>query len=160
MTDLLTNQDVAEIKKRAKRGEILQALKILEEKNNGILTPYEVLDEAKDENSPLHTAFDWDNQRAGEKYRLMQARMLLSTVKVEYLGEKSDAYYNAKVEVGGQEVRGYFPVETVMSDEQVHKEVLRQAVRELEYAQKKYNYLKEMHGVINQDKLDEVKKDL
>ena len=149
--------EVEEIKKRTKPGVIVKTLRELETEK-GMLTPYDVVNAARDEKSPLHNSFDWDDSRAGEKYRLMQARIMLATVKVEFTGEKRQLYYNAVVKVNNIPTRGYFPIEQVMSDEELHKQVLRQAIQEIEHAQKKYNSLREFRGVINTRKLQQAKR--
>lgn len=143
---------------KARKGKIVQALQELEDENGGILTPHIVVDSARNISSPLHSAFDWDDTSAAEKYRLMQARILLTTIKVEFMGEKREAYFNAKAMVGKEMTRAYFPIQTVYSNQKLHDEVLREAVRELEYAQAKYESLKEMRGVINTKKLQQVKR--
>jgi hypothetical protein len=50
----------------------------------GKLTPEIVLDEARDENHPLHHRFEWDDSAAAEKFRLSQAANLL---RVKYKQE-------------------------------------------------------------------------
>ncbi len=47
-----------------------------------------------------------------------------------------------------------------MSEKQIKTYLIRQAVRELEYAQKKYDTLKELDGVIDKKKLEKVKSTL
>lgn len=151
--------EVEEIKKKNKQGTIVKALRKLEEKK-GMLTPYDVVKEARDKKSALHNSFEWDDTEAGQKYRLMQARIMLTTVKVEFGGEKRELYYNTTVEIENVPVRGYFSIERVMSEKALHQSVLREAIRELEYAQKKYNSLKEFRGVINTKKLNQLKQQI
>jgi hypothetical protein len=156
----LTKQDAVQLRRRAKRGEIITALQELEQIHDGMLTPYDVVDEARSPKSVLHGAFDWDDKKAGEKYRLIQARILLTTVKVEYMGEKREAFFNATVQIGGVPTRGYFPIERVMDEEEIKRDVINQAVRELEHAQQKYKEISELTGVINTRKLRAVKASL
>lgn len=58
-----------------------EALVALVERD-GSITPASVLDEARDEASPLHTHFEWDDSEAAEQYRLVQARGLIRRYKV------------------------------------------------------------------------------
>ena len=51
-------------------------------KNGGILQVDAVLDEAKDESSPLHGHFEWDNSVAAEAHRRYQARVLIQRCKI------------------------------------------------------------------------------
>ncbi len=53
------------------------------ERVNGRLAPADVVDAARDPESPLHSHFTWDDTEAAEKYRLSQARTLIRTVKLE-----------------------------------------------------------------------------
>ena len=46
----------------------------------GNLTPHVVVDEARDEESPIHDRFEWDDTKAGEEFRLGQARKLIRVV--------------------------------------------------------------------------------
>lgn len=56
--------------------------KLRELENDGRLLPSNVVEEARDENSPLHEFFEWEDTIAAEKYRLSQARTLIRSVKI------------------------------------------------------------------------------
>lgn len=49
----------------------------------GELPPKDVVDRARDRQSVLHSYFEWDDKVGGEKYRLQQARHLISQVRVK-----------------------------------------------------------------------------
>lgn len=49
---------------------------------NGVLTPADVVEEARPEGSVLHAHFEWDDSVAAEQYRLVQARDLIRRVTV------------------------------------------------------------------------------
>lgn len=59
-----------------------EALDRLARHLGGEVTSEAVLDEARDIQSPLHDAFDWDDSEAAEKYRRLEARWLLRRVVV------------------------------------------------------------------------------
>lgn len=50
--------------------------------NNGVVTVDMVIDAAKNEDSPLHSHFEWDNDKAAENYRRWQARALIARCKI------------------------------------------------------------------------------
>lgn len=158
MSTIITRKDVETAKIKIKRGEVKQALQTLENKLGGLLTPRDVLEEARDAHSPLHHNFEWNDDVGAEKYRLMQARLLINSIKVEYLGRDEDAYHNVSVQVNDVPVRAYFPIERVMSDKDLRNELLRQALRDIESANRRYGSLKELVGVIDEKRLAEVKK--
>lgn len=41
-----------------------------------------IVNEARPETSPLHSAFEWDDSAAGEQWRLLQARNLIRAIEV------------------------------------------------------------------------------
>ena len=67
----------------------LEALKAIAARDGGFLRPAAVVDAARDENSPLHGAFCWDDTEAARLYRLDQAQRLIRKfhVKIETSGE-------------------------------------------------------------------------
>ena len=50
---------------------------------DGVLTPDAVVEDAKSKDSPLHEHFDWSDSVAGAKWRLMQAREIIRSVRIE-----------------------------------------------------------------------------
>lgn len=58
------------------------AARLLEMEKDGRLTPAEVLDEARNPDSPLHDQFTWDDTEAAEKYRLGQASRLIVRLRI------------------------------------------------------------------------------
>jgi hypothetical protein len=52
---------------------------------DGRLTPEQVLTDARKKTSPIHDAFEWDDSKAAEQFRLSQARHLIARVEVEFV---------------------------------------------------------------------------
>jgi len=50
---------------------------------NGEVKPSILVESAQPEDSPIHSAFEWDDFRAGHEYRLMQARGYIRKVVIE-----------------------------------------------------------------------------
>ena len=59
---------------------VREALQQLE--RGGRLTPAQVVEAARDESSPLHTHFEWDDSAAAESFSIDQARRLIRSVQV------------------------------------------------------------------------------
>ncbi len=55
------------------------------ESQTGRLLPSDVLEEARDLNSPLHGYFEWDDATAAEQHRLRQARQLIRRVRIDVI---------------------------------------------------------------------------
>ena len=66
---------------------------------HGPLTPDLVVQAAQDEQSPIHSIFEWDNAKAGHQHRLWQARRLIRSVQIERPdGKPMPKYLSIKIE--------------------------------------------------------------
>lgn len=157
---IITNTTVKEIQKKSKAGQYKEALLTLEEANGGFIKPRDVVQAAKAEDSPLHDVFEWDDSVASEKYRLMQARLLIYQVKVTIEGVKRPAYFNANVTINREPIKAYFPIKKVLDEPDLHQVLLQSAVKDLKNFVKKYKTLSELTDVVDQDKLKEIEMSL
>ena len=55
----------------------------LEQEKGGKLTPKELVEAARDVDSPLHNEFEWNDTKAAQKYREWQARYIISSIELE-----------------------------------------------------------------------------
>ncbi len=62
------------------RGELRRLANL----HDGELTARQVVEAATDPHSPLHSSFEWDDDRAAVLYRVWQARSLLNTYEITY----------------------------------------------------------------------------
>jgi beta-galactosidase/beta-glucuronidase len=46
-------------------------------------TPVDIVEAARPKNAPLHPAFEWNDKKAGEAYRLVQAGQMLRSVYIK-----------------------------------------------------------------------------
>lgn len=130
------------------KNNLVAELKRIAADNDGILQPEVVVEEARPKESPLHSRFEWDNTVAGQRYRIWQARQLIA-VMVEVLPGISE---NVSVFVSlttdrKQEGGGYRVMTTVISDAEMRKRMLADAIAELRLFQQKYARLKELAGL-------------
>ena len=94
--------------------------------NGGVLKVEDVLIEARDESSPLHKHFEWDDSEAAEQYRRQQARALIQKCKITLIDSQPveiRAFVSLPTdrENGG----GYRLTSEVMGDERMKAELLR-----------------------------------
>jgi hypothetical protein len=125
-------------------------------RKRGELTPQSVVDEARPEGAPLHSRFEWDNDIAGEKYRIVQAQQLIRAVKIEY----TDASGETKRVRGFFPIRdntddnsgktGYSPTEDIVQDELHLRILLKQCEREISDLKRKYGHLSEFAELIRE----------
>jgi hypothetical protein len=130
----------------------LDELKRIAAENDGVLRPADVVEAARPKNSILHSRFTWDNDEAAERYRLWQARQLIS-VTIDYIGPVRDDSDKMRVFVSLTPDRaaggGYRVVEAVMMSPEDRNQMLADALDEMERFQKKYEDLKELAEVFS-----------
>jgi hypothetical protein len=105
----------------------------LAKQNSGHITAEQVVAAARDENSPLHDYFDWDDTTAAEKYRLMQGRTLIRTVRYEFHVDKKtyELPYFVRDPDAAAKTQGMVATYVIQSDEDKAREVI---VREFKMA--------------------------
>ena len=98
----------------------------LARKNGGVLMVDQVLEEAKSESSPLHSHFEWDDSAAAQSYRREQARTLIQRCKITLI-ESEPVQIRAFVSLPADRENGggYRLTSTVMGDEVMKQELLR-----------------------------------
>lgn len=125
--------------------EIGRHIELLREQSKGELTPQDVITDAKNHNSPLHSFFEWDDGEAAEQYRLQQARGLIRAVVAVYVDETEPARrIQAFVHIPEAGTPHYRSVEQAMSQERTRDMVLRQAWKEFQSWKKRYAHLDEL----------------
>ena len=130
----------------------LEALKEIARRDGGLLRPASVVDAARDEKSPLHGAFEWDDTEAAQKYRLLQAQSLIRSFKVEI--ERNGQAYTVPVFVGVSTDRTgdkadnpYRMLEQVAENPDLMAVAVRDALDQLEALRKRYAHLQELADV-------------
>lgn len=124
------------------------------EEQYGKVTPENLLESSRPEDSVMHKCFQWDDAIAAEKYRKYQASsMITNLVKVvikhnESSGLSEEIKTRAVVSVSpGIEKGEFVSIERAMSDSEMRDTVLKNALRELITFQEKYKNLGELEGV-------------
>ena len=123
------------------------------------ITPENGLNASRDESSPAHDEFEWDDNVAAEKYRLEQARNLI--VHIRIVREESEVHeYDPSTEhkptneymprgfvpiPGGNSV--YVPMHVALGKEEYREHLLKQARNDSEVFLAKYRTLEELAEV-------------
>lgn len=119
----------------------------------GMLTPEIVVDEARPDEHPLHSRFEWNDTVAAEKWRREQAADLIRSVKITY-SDKHDrpAEVRAFVVVRGESPNAdYQPTEEAMADPFTSKILLAEFQREWKSFKARYDRLAEFAEIIRRD---------
>lgn len=112
---------------------------------DGVITCEAVLEAARPKNSPLHDYFTWDDSRAAERYRLIEAGRLIATVRIEYTPKKAAqvVYTPAFIPTGtsSEGKKQYYPVEEVTKNDFLREKALADARNEMENTRARYSHL-------------------
>ena len=141
------------------------------EERDGEVTSRSFLDASRSEDSPTHALFTWDDAEAAEKYRLSQSSKIINLLQVEIIVEdvptsedteveistentvKSPAYVNVnplgRFGSSKQTTASFVNVQTAMSNEDMRKIVLKNALRELNVFKNRYALYKELTVVFD-----------
>lgn len=121
------------------------------ERERGEITPAIVLEESRHDGAPLHDCFEWDDTIAAEKYRLHQASVIICNVQVAVTSGKKQkvtrAFVNISDKRGVGQQGAYISIATAMRNDDTREIVLKQAIRELKAARKKYSDYSELADV-------------
>lgn len=123
-----------------KVGKELESIQALDN-----LTNKEVLDYAREhKDSEVYKCFDWNNETAGEKWRLQQASKILCSISIvidenKKPVEKTRVYVSTKSKE--EEKRTFKKLVDVLEDDEEYKALLEKANNELNSCQEKYRNL-------------------
>lgn len=121
-------------------------LEAIQKKHRGRLSPRVVLNEARRKDHPLHARFEWNDAVAGEKYRLEQARELISAVRVVYTtsqGEKKSIRYFAALRASDKDEYIYESVDAIAADPFKRKLLIKEMQRDIQELVNRYEGLME-----------------
>nr|DAP73932.1 MAG TPA: hypothetical protein [Caudoviricetes sp.] len=120
------------------------AQKVADEIGESSVTPQEVLEKARNENSELHKCFEWDDSIAAEKYRLRQAREII--VNLVYAPKKKEEQPVRCFQIT-TEKSVYKPTKQFLVQEDEYQKLLARANAELESFKRRYATLSELESV-------------
>ncbi len=107
---------------------------ILKIKEKYGLTAENLIECAKNKNSPLHDVFNWNDKSAGHYWRMHQARLLINEVKIIVEDKELYAFENMKVNIGTpQEQHVYLGREEILSSASLRKQFVANALQKLKY---------------------------
>lgn len=120
---------------------------------DGGATPKVIVDEARPEEAPLHPAFEWDDSKAGELFRLGQARNLVRAIVLAPEPEKNETQSPVRAFISvshPKPSRIYKPTLEVLREPDEAEEVKRRFRHELLALRQRYMALLELDEALNQ----------
>ena len=121
----------------------------------GQLTAGLLLEKARDGSNILHSAFEWRDGVAAEKYRLGQARQMIKSIEIVYEDlpvEETTVKYWHIVKEEEEPTKSYVPKDQALADPEMRAKMVLGAYKELRNFRKKYKELDELaqfHALID-----------
>lgn len=125
--------------------------KVLDDLTNspGGLTDQTLLDASRPEDAPLHNEFEWNDGKAAERYRLIQAQNIIRNVYVVYTNTENERKKDrAYVPIPGGQT-AYVTLQSALTNEEWKRNLLASARRDAESFVAKYRRLEELADVNN-----------
>lgn len=126
----------------------------INKENGGLGAAEKVVEEARDEKSPLHNSFEWDNTIAGHKWRVQQARWLLAVYVEPVEGSNEPVRTFVSLTTDRRNGGGYRMLADVREDEAMFQQMLDDAMAELRVFRRKYAALKALQPLF--ETIDEI----
>ena len=120
--------------------------KVFEELESTVgLTAKTLLDASRSEDAPLHGEFEWDDAKAAESYREVQASYIIRSLCV-MIEDEQKAPVRAVFSISSI---GYESTQIILQNEEKRSVLLDKALNELNAFRKKYAMLKELADVFS-----------
>lgn len=111
------------------------------------ITPEDVVEMARDENSETHKCFTWDDSIAAEKWRKQEARQIFCNLVIERSVTESENSVPIRI-FHCNEGRSYKHAELVFKVEDEYQKLLQSAYAELRAFKIKYQSLNELSEIL------------
>jgi len=133
----------------AKMKDVKLELERIQAENNGLLLPEDVVEAARVKESILHDKFTWDDTAAADRYRLWQARQLITAVVTILPNDpkKAEVVQFVSLKSDRNDTGGYRSLPIVLSESVLRAQLLRDALSDLGHFQRKYRQLVELSGI-------------
>lgn len=112
------------------------------------ILPERVVEVAKNENSEMHNYFEWDDAKAGQEYRIIQARKIIGNLKVTIVKSEITEPIHVRAFVNTKRNTGYKNIEAVISNVDEYALLLSKAYKELTTIKEKYQQLEEIQELL------------
>lgn len=118
------------------------------EKQFGEVTSKTFLDSARDEDSEMHSLFEWDDTKAAEHWRMQQASVIIASIRVNVVEEEREPIRTRAYVQHEPRQSGYISVGKALSEEDKRNKVIMQARKEASWFIEKYKAFEELAEVI------------
>ena len=105
-------------------------------------TPSDIVDMARNPATESHKCFEWDDEKAAEKYRLQQARTVVCNL-VYVSTDDGKTHEPVRLFYKPSEESGYKPTTLILQNQSEYEYLLQECRRNLEQLKRKFSTLTE-----------------
>ena len=123
----------------------------LAQENGGVCPPAALVDASRPQDAPTHKLFTWDDDAAAEAWRRQEARNVVRCLRVVSEGSKAkpSAFLHVNIVSGDGPKEGYAPFATVVADDGMRDQALKEALSYLNGFRRRYRHLQELSPVLD-----------
>lgn len=114
------------------------------------VTAKDVVAFAQDPTTELHKCFEWDNEKAAEKWREHTARNIIRALVYDHSDEETQETVSFRIFSRDSENKVYKQTLRMVTVENEYARLLEDAMRELEVFRRKYSQLVELESIIEE----------
>ena len=124
---------------------IKMELEKIRAKNGGLLRPKDIVKYAQNPKTALYKKFEWNDEKAGDEFRLWQAReiIMLHITVVEGISKPVRTYISL-MQDRTKESGGYRHISHILGNKRLRESMLNEAFAELDRVLVRYNLLTEL----------------
>lgn len=120
------------------------------ENETGEVTKERFLEASRPDDSPTHSMFEWDDEKAAEAYRLSMSGKIIGSIHIKYINDNNEecsvrAYVNTSPM---KETAKYESVEVVLSDEDKRSVYLTRIKQELDNYIRRNSHIEELADIL------------
>ena len=119
----------------------------------GAITPDNVIEYAKNPDSPIHNLFEWDNDKAAYNWRVWQARKMIAECTITVETGTVREFHNVFVadDLDNEDVgkRQYVSFTEIVTDDSLKNQMLQNAKNDAEIYKKKYGTIEACAKIIS-----------
>jgi hypothetical protein len=117
----------------------------IKEESNGVIVPEKVVEYARKKQSPMHNCFDWDDVKVAHEFRIIQAKMIISSIRIiSHQSDDTTVKQLAFVPYKTTEQNGYIDAKVAAANMDTRQFIIQLAAGKIDDIQRKMRLFKDL----------------
>ena len=131
-------------KTKTKIDVVAKELRQIYKRNGNRIYPPDVVEAARSPDSPLHKHFTWDDTKAAQEFRLIQARQLIATVRIIIPSTNGTTNTVRAYHALRSDENGYRRTDDIIRTPELLNSLVAQLSNDLERVTERYNAIRHL----------------